>query len=468
MNKLWVRLTLAFSLVTVAGLVMAAILANSQVSLQFRRFLAQDQMHGSALVTELADYYGDHGSWTGVEELLSQVRGPGMMGAGGGMRRGQPGLILADAAGRVVYQRGGASSRGELSRQERLEALPIEWQGRTVGFLVAGMPAMVELTAPAQAFLEQLNRSLLQAGLIAGGLGVLLGLAISRNLSAPLAGLAAAARRISQGEFTQQVPVRGSQEVADLARAFNDMAAALQQAELLRQNMVADVAHELRTPLAVIQGNLQAILDEVYPLEKSEIATIYDETLILSRLINDLRELARAEAGQLSLNIRPLSLAPVVEKAVPLFEGIAQEHDIRLGTALPAYLPPVLADADRVQQVIHNLLANALRYSTPGGEVTLTAESVAGPTGGPAFVRVVVADTGPGITSQDLPHVFDRFWRADHSRSRDQGGSGLGLAIARQLIETQGGQIGVESEGVPGQGSRFWFTLPVSDAAILA
>ncbi|MCZ7568324.1 MAG: ATP-binding protein [Ardenticatenaceae bacterium] len=299
---------------------------------------------------------------------------------------------------------------------------------------------------------------------------MLLGLAIARGVSAPLRRLAIAARRISKGELDQRVPVGGTEEIVDLAQAFNEMAGSLQQAARLRRNLVADIAHELRTPLSVLQGNLQAILDDVYPLEKSEVATIYDETLILSRLVSDLHELAQAEAGQLSLNIRPVEIGPVVERVVALFEEPAAEKGTALTLALPSDLPPVRADPDRTRQVIYNLLANALRHTPAGSQVAIQVEwprpldeaSSSHPPAmrqRPAALRVSVIDTGPGIPAQDLPHVFDRFWRADQARVRENGGAGLGLAIAKQLVEAQGGQIGVQSE--VGRGSQFWFTLLV-------
>jgi two-component system OmpR family sensor kinase/two-component system sensor histidine kinase BaeS len=382
-----------------------------------------------------------------------------------------------------------------LSQAELAEAVPLEVEGQTVGYVLVSIPGPSDLSGPAQLFLRQFNLSLWQASLIAGGLGMLLGLGIARGLSAPLARLATAARHISRGDLSQRVPVSGSDEVADLARAFNEMAAGLEQAETLRRNMVADIAHELRTPLTVIQGNLQALLDEVYPLEKTEIAAVYDETLILNRLVNDLRELAQAEAGQLSLNLQPVALAPLVKAAAELFEELAREKKINLNLTLPPDLPPVLADSDRVRQVLHNLLANALRHTPEGGGISIiidAAETRQGSRGAegqggeflspllprsPAplpddsnqplvvsgrFAQVIITDSGPGIAAEDLPHVFNRFWRADKSRTREQGGSGLGLAIARQLVEAQGGHIGVASEGAPGRGSHFWFTLPVA------
>jgi two-component system OmpR family sensor kinase/two-component system sensor histidine kinase BaeS len=315
------------------------------------------------------------------------------------------------------------------------------------------------MTAAAQAFLDQINRTLIQAGLIAGLLAVVMGIIMARGLSAPLGRLALAARRISHGELDQRVPVQGADEIADVAGAFNEMAAHLQESETLRRNLVADVAHELRTPLSVIQGNLQAILDDVYPMDKTEIAAIYDETLILNRLINDLRELAQAEAGQLSLNVQPTDLASLIETGADAFAELSREKNVALNVDISDGLPVLPADSDRIRQVLHNLLSNALRHTPDGGTIRVTATKIEQP----AQIKVTVADTGSGIPAKGLPHVFDRFWRADRSRSREHGGSGLGLAIARQLVEAHGGQIGVDSEGVPGQGSQFWFTLPVGE-----
>lgn len=467
LNKLWVQLTLAFSLVTIAGLVIAAFLANYQVSTQFRRFVVHNQMSNPALLAPLVNYYVQTGSWQGVERVLDSLRSAGGMrgpwGMGSpGMRRGAPGLVLADANGRIVYARDSSYSGQTLNRQDLANAVPISVDEQVVGYLVMALPLRSELTTAAQAFLDRLNLVLLQAGLIAGGLGILMGLAIARGLSAPLGRLAAAAHHISQGELNQQVPVQGSEEMAEVARAFNNMAVALQQAGQLRRNMVADIAHELRTPLTVIQGNLQAILDEVYPLEKAEIAGIYDETLMLSRLVNDLAELAQAEAGQLSLNVQAIDLAAVVNSAVAGFEGLAQEQKVGLAVDLSPAIPPILADPDRVRQILSNLASNALRHTPPGGRITITVDR---PQDNAAPVRISMCDTGSGIPPQDLPYVFNRFWRAEKSRSRYEGGSGLGLAIARQLVEAQGGQIGVESKGIPGQGSCFWFTLPVAGAS---
>jgi len=457
MNRLWVRLTLAFVLVTLVGVSTVALLANLSASSQFRRYLMHDEMMGRGnLADVLTAYYERRGSWDGVEDVFEDMGGPMHPGRGyGPMHRGGASTLLADQQGLVVYDSQGQRTGDTLSRSERKLAIPIQVEGRTAGFLLATPPSWGQLQPQEQSFLEQVNRALLLAGALAGGLSILLGLGLSRGLTAPVARLTAAARHIAGGDLSQRVSETGSAEIAALGQAFNQMAADLEKAEALRRNMVADVAHELRTPLSVLQGNLRAILDGVYPLEQAEIASLYDETRLLSRLVDDLHELAQAEAGQLHLDLRPTDLAEVIQTTVANFAVAAEAHEVRLTTDLAEGLPPVLADPDRLAQIMRNLLSNALRHTPEGGQIT-----VRGTVEGPQAVRIVVADTGEGIPSGDLPHVFERFWRAERSRSRGRGGSGLGLAIARHLVQAHGGEMGVESE--VGKGSRFWFTLPVA------
>jgi len=453
-NKLWVRLSLAFALVLLVGLTIAALLANRQVSLGFRQYVAHSQMD-TVLWENVTSFYAANQSWQGVENIFALSNGKGR-----GRRQGAPKHILADAEGVIVYDETGERLGDRLSTRERQNALPIQVGGETVGYLYASSPGQENLAAAEQAFFDQVNRALLQAGAIAGILGIILGLLLARSIAAPLSHLATAAHRLAQGELAERVPVQGTEEMAEAAHAFNDMAASLEKAEMLRRNLVADIAHELRTPLTVIQGNLQAILDDVYPLEKSEIATVYDETRVLARLVGDLRDLSQAEAGQLNLNLQPTAVQPVLDSVRNAFAEVARQKGIHLHSTDASALPPVLADPDRLRQILNNLVGNALRHAPESGRVQIVAEKNGGGQN-EGRVRFSVADTGPGIPPDALPHVFDRFWRAERSRSREHGGSGLGLAISKQLVEAQGGQIGVESE--VGRGSVFWFTLPVAE-----
>ena len=283
------------------------------------------------------------------------------------------------------------------------------------------------------------------------GLGA--GMVIARVVSAPINDLTRAAHRIGQGDLDVRVKARGSQEMVDLAGSFNKMAADLQRAETLRNNLMADVSHELRTPLTVLEGNLRAVLDHVYALDEAEIANLYGQTHHLIRLVNDLRELALAEAHQLPLEHQPIDLAALVTETLQAIEPLAAEKGVRMMHDTPQV--SAVADPLRIRQVLFNLLSNALRHTPAGGEISITGAGAAGQ------VQLTVADTGEGLEPDQLAAVFDRFYRADKSRSRETGGTGLGLAIVKAIVEAHGGRIEAFSDG-KGRGSRFVITLPIA------
>jgi len=269
-------------------------------------------------------------------------------------------------------------------------------------------------------FLQFISKSLLWAAILFGILGIGFGFIMSRMLTAPLRGLAEAAQAIGARDFSRRVEIRGTDETREVAIAFNEMVEDLEEAETLRRNLLADVAHELRTPLAVVQGNLRAILDGVYPLEQEEITRLYDQTRLLSRLVGDLHELAQAEAKQLPMNKQPVQLHTLVDEAISLFSLPAEMQGITLHPEVPEPLPSVECDPARISQVLNNLLSNALRHTPAGGSIAINAGRSTD------SVWLAVQDTGEGITADDLPHVFDRFYRADRSRNRGTGGAGLG------------------------------------------
>ena len=302
-----------------------------------------------------------------------------------------------------------------------------------------------------RSILIQLGLFLGIGGLVGTGAGILL----SRNLTAPIIKLTNAARAIGAKDLSRRVDVQGSEEIELLATSFNEMAAKLENAENLRQNLLADVAHELRTPLTVIQGNLRAILDDVYPLEKDEIARLYEQTLHLTRLIEDLRELSHAEADQLPMNMAPVDVAKLVKETAVTFTPLVKAENITLRAELLGALPTIPADQARLRQSLHNLLNNAIQHTPAGGTITLQAEQ----TGDQLNLRVF--DNGDGIPPEHLEHIFDRFARVEQSRRRDKGGSGLGLAIVRAIAQAHGGKVTATSPGT-GQGSTITILLPVN------
>ena len=309
-NRLWVRLTLAFALVAVIGIGLASLLANLAIDNEFRSFVGRSEAtsQNSDLATKLVSYYTEHKSWEGVGTILIPAKPP----EGGAPQPGSPppdrfspplALIVAEATGKIVFD----SSRrrvGEMLRPaEQDVATPLQAGEQTIGYLDFTPGPVATLRPTEQFFIDQVRQNLVLAALIASAIGAVLGLLFSRTLTRPLNRLVSAARAIAAKDLTHRVEPTGTVEIANVAHAFNDMAASLQKSEELRRNLVADVAHELRTPLSVMQGSLTAQLDGVFPLDLEETAKLYDETRLLSRLVDDLRELAQAEAGQLQLNI---------------------------------------------------------------------------------------------------------------------------------------------------------------------
>ncbi len=488
MNRLWMRLTLAFTLVILVAVGAVAILIKRTADAEFRQYITRSGMMASGSgMEELITFYRREGSWQGVESLLTE--GVLVGRPTGGIRpmdfrpdragipgtiRGRLDVVLAGAGGKVVFDSAGEDTGKRLRPREREKALSIvdPDSQEVIGYLLIAIPQPVRLGALEQRFLDRLQNALVIGAALAVGLGLIAGAILSRSLTAPLQRLAAAARAVAGRDFSRRVEVEGSTEMADVARSFNEMTAALEQSEQQRQNMVSDVAHELRTPLSVLQGNLRAILDDVYALDKAEISRLYDETRLLGRLVDDLRELALADAGQLRLHLRPTDAAQVVCSTTDNLALVADAQGVTLSARVTDDLPAVQADPDRVAQVLRNLLVNALRHTLPGGSVTVT---VTRPRSA-AAVEIAVADTGEGIAPEDLPHVFERFWRADPARARTgrarsggrdnrlAGGTGLGLSVAQSLVQAQGGRIWVDS--LPGEGTTFRFTLPLAHSSL--
>lgn len=291
--------------------------------------------------------------------------------------------------------------------------------------------------------------SIVLGGAAAGGISYIL----SRRIVRPLTQMRSITQEFAAGDLSARVPPSDIPELDQLGNSFNRMASDLEGVEQQRRELVSDLTHELRTPLTIVRGYLEGLSDGTVPANVDMYGRLIRETTRLQRLVDDLQELSKLEASYLPIEVQPLALVPLIQQVVRRFEGQLRDNDQqRLVVDLPNELPMVAADPVRTEQILVNLLSNALRY-TPIGQIKVTAQITA------TQLWILVTDTGVGIAADDLPRVFERFWRADPSRSRDSGGTGIGLAICKRLVELQGGHIAVESQ--LGQGSTFRFSLPL-------
>ena len=468
-RSLYWKLTIAFLLVALTVALLVALSIRLTTAGQLGRLIVEQQR--SELEARLVNYYQTNGSWRGIQAYYLETRGtfatqqPGDHGPGfGGSRGGGQGppsdrrdlFGLANAQGRVVipllptYPLGMRVSPAVLAQGE-----PVEVEGEVVGtILTAG--SSPGLTLEETAFLRRTNLALLLAGGGAVLVALLVGAVLARTLTQPLRALTQATQRMAGGALAQEVPVQSADEIGDLALAFNQMSKELTRATRARRQMSADIAHELRTPLTVIAGYIESMRDGVLAPTPQRLEVIYAEIEQLQHLVGDLRMLSQAEAGELKLSRQPVAVRELLGQAQAAFSLQAQQKGVALAVTVDdsagdASDAEIHVDENRMAQVLGNLLSNAIRHTPAGGRVTLGAESR------PDCVRLFVQDTGQGIAPQDLPFIFNRFYRADKARGGDGAESGLGLAIAQALVEAHGGRLTVASQ--VGKGARFEVVL---------
>lgn len=458
MQSLRRRLSLTYMLVALVGVLIVAALTTTLVLRNFDRLRLQSE--ATRLSDRLSDYYQQNNGWDGVEQAIRRYA------LGGSFRQGpnppiarpnQPSpearqYQLLNADGTVLFDSTRPRQRNGLVAADTGIRMPIMVEGEQVGTLIVqGSPRA--LAGAESEFLSRLYIGVVGGSLLASLIAVGVGLVIARRLTLPLRSLTLAARRLAAGERHDPIKPPADTELADLASAFNTMAANLAHQEHLRRQMVADIAHELRTPLSVLRLRIEGVEDGIEPWSPQTLASLGYEVNLLSRLVDDLRLLSLADAGQLSLTVNLISPADVVDRAAALATPLARQQGVTLQVRHAPTLPPIAADPQRLAQVLGNLLENALRYTPAGGTVSLSVEAAPGD-----MVAFEVRDTGPGIAPEDVPHIFDRFYRANRARTRETGGSGLGLAIVQRLVGAHGGSVHVES--VLGQGTTFRVLLP--------
>ncbi len=443
-HSLLFRLLAGFSVVIIVTVGAVFFFLSHSTAIEFERFREGIQSRrADNLQLQLANYFIHSGGWDGIQPFIEQMG-----------RIYEWHIIVTDSDGTVV-----ADSESEmLGEQHEPEcsgvclASPLAPACFGTLYFEPQMRPGAEVALLAT-MVRRIGGFLLGSCLLAVGVAVAIAFVISRRVLSPVRALTLAVQRLGHGDLGQRVEVNDRGEMGDLAGAFNTMAGDLERADRVQRQMIGDIAHELRTPLSNIRGYVEAIRDRVVEPDESTIATIDEEATLLSRLVDDLQDLSIVEAGQLALEIQPEDPLALIQQATNAIRTRAAARGIELDTRVPDLLPLVAIDYHRISQVLRNLLDNAIAQTGQGGTVTLAATEKGG------IVEMAVSDTGAGIPEEDLPKIFDRFYRADKSRTRATGGSGLGLTISKGLVEAHGGTMWVESE--PGEGSTFTFTLPV-------
>ncbi|MFC1869850.1 sensor histidine kinase [Chloroflexota bacterium] len=469
MRSLTWKLGGALLLIVVISVGLMAYLTNINTTREFGQYISQgNQQYVQNTSHALGQIYSREGNWTRIQTLLPAL-----------LRSTADRLVVADASGVIVGDTTnqwlgetadsvGLSSGTLITVSEKNVGelyLTTSQMGMGRGHMGGGRGGPPTITPPVitaeQNFLSQANSSLIFAGLIAAAVALITGLVLTRQITRPIKALVNGSRQIARGNLRHRVEIKSNDEMGNLGQSFNAMAVSLDEAEQERRRIIADIAHELRTPLTVIEGTVTGIQDGVFQPDKEHLDAIKEQTSLLTRLTSDLRDLSRAESGQLKLVLTLTDLIDLVRRQASQFEVKAQEKGIETKLVLPEEAPKVNVDPARIEQVLGNLLTNAVRHTPSGGSITVLIRTLdrdkAHQIDSPSLL-LSVADTGEGIAPEHLPHIFERFYRVETSRARREGGTGLGLAIVKQMVQAHGGKVWVESE--PGKGSSFYVALP--------
>ncbi len=453
MRSLAIKLTLAFLMVGIVGAVSVAFMVRAQTQRQFSQLVMDKSQQ--TLVTNLTQYFIANRSWSGVESVFHPAPGnfdPAPNPIEPFVER-RTLFALADPTGKVVF----GDSRNDLEvikSADLKRGVGIKVDGETVGTLIF-VPSLNrwDRGTPEGNFLTEVSFASLRSALIASVLALGLGGVLAFTMTRSIRDLTTATTVLAQGKLGHQVKVRSQDEIGVLAHSFNKMSSDLEHANQLRRQMTADIAHDLRTPLSVILGYTEALSDGKLTGSPEIYSIMHTESQHLAHLIDDLKVLALADAGEIPLTVQAVPPASLLHRTADAYKIQAEQKGITIEVETAPALPEVIIDHERMAQVMGNLVSNALRYTPAGGRISLSAAETGGK------VSILISDTGKGISAGDLPFVFSRSFRGDQARQQENGESGLGLAIAKSLVEAQGGVISVTSQ--PGKGSTFRIELPV-------
>jgi signal transduction histidine kinase len=451
LRSLAVKLTLAFLLVGLTGSILVAVIIQQRTRVAFNTFIMNQEQQ--TLADNLVVYYQTKGSWTGVgnEVLTLQTTMPQPPRGGPDTRQGRAPFTLVGPDQIVVYSNQPNEIGDKLTKNQLTGAINLQSNGQSIGWLVLA-PATRNFNpnTPEGNFLRNVNSATLLSAIVAILLAFALGGLLAFTMTRSLRELTEATIEIAKGRFGKQVKVRSKDEIGNLAVSFNQMSSDLERATRARQQMTADIAHDLRSPLSVITGYAEALSDNKLQGTPEVYTILLQETKHLDRLVDDLRLLSLADTGELSLSLQSTALKALLERVAARHIVAAQQSKVSLIVDANDELPHIHVDIERMSQVLDNLILNAFRYTSEGGEIYLDAAME------DRQVKIIVRDNGQGISPEDLPHIFDRFYRGDKSRTNN-GESGLGLAIAKSIVEAHGGRINVES--ILGKGAAFTIYL---------
>lgn len=477
--RLRVRLAAYFFLVIAVAAGTTLFFVRRTTESLFRSYVfSGDAEKAKIYAAILGEYYGEHRDWGDAQSFLSEMPRLAFFGlderihgkAGGATPPPHNAdsaiallsdrIAVADSDGVIVADTAGALLRTIHPAEHLAHGVPIVANGERAGTVLVGSMVDSSLSGMNERFLSSITTALLWAVSISAGLALFLGLVLSAQVTRPVAMLTRAARKVAAGDFSAAVKTAkrggGRDELEELSESFNVMTAELKRLEDAKKQIIADSAHELRTPVTLIQGTIEAMIDGVYPLDIPTLESVHEETLRLARLIDMLRELEIIESGKLALHLEPVDCAALLHETAALFTAFAAEKKIALTEEPPASRPLITADRLRVGEVIYNLVSNAIKYTPSGGTVRLRAlvddES--------RTVHFQVDDSGPGIPLSERERIFERFYRIDKSRSADRGGRGLGLAIANEIAKAHGGSLTVGDSDLGG--ASFNFTLEMA------
>jgi len=442
--KLSTKLILAFLMISVFSTGIIVVFTRVLASREFERFM--DDRYEAELAEDLARYYNRNQSWDGVEkEFQRDWHEPGNY-----YEQRPLFFSIADEQGTIIVA-GNDREEGEpCSKEEFEDGYPIQSDGKTVGVLL--LPTSPERSPLDYEFLRRLNGSIFLSAIATLVLALFIGILLSRSISRPIQELTKATHHMADGNLGQQVPVRSRDELGELAQSFNKMSADLARSFNLRKQMTADIAHELRTPISLILGHAEGVKDGVLKPTRENFEIIREEAERLEHLVSDLRTLSLADAGELSVDFQPVDINTLMSDVQTHYLTLFNQKRITLNLETAPVILKANLDPNRFAQVLNNILDNALRYTPENGQVQLAVRSVNN------NIQISIQDSGDGVTPEEASHLFDRFYRVDESRTRDDGGSGLGLAIAKSIVEMHKGRIWAESE--KGKGLQVVIELP--------